>query len=88
MSLFCLDPLDEKFKAFGWEVIECDGNDIAQVVEAFEKAKELRETGPVAVIAHTIKGKGVSFIEGKYQWHGKAPNEEERKLALAEIDNC
>ena len=87
-DILCLDPLDEKFKAFGWEVVECDGNDIAKVVEAFEKAKELRETGPVAIIANTIKGKGVSFMEGKYQWHGKAPNQEERKLALAEIDSC
>lgn len=87
-EILCLDPLDDKFKAFGWEVVQCDGNDIAQVVEAFEKANQLSQTGPVAIIAHTVKGKGVSFMEGKYQWHGKCPNEEERKLALAEIDSC
>ena len=82
-----LDPLDEKFKAFGWQTLECDGHDMDEVVETIEKAKELSKAGPVAIIAHTIKGKGISFMEGKYQWHGKAPNEEERKLALAEIDS-
>lgn len=87
-EILCLDPLDAKFKAFGWEVLECDGHDIEEVVATLEKARELGKSGPVAVIAHTIKGKGVSFMEGKYQWHGKCPNEEEKKLALAEIDNC
>ena len=86
-EILSLDPLDEKFKAFGWAVVECDGNNIAEVVEVFKKAKVLSLAGPVAVIANTIKGKGVSFIEGKYQWHGKAPDDEERKLALAEIDS-
>lgn len=83
-----LAPLDDKFKSFGWHVLECDGHDIEQVVKTIENAKELGKTGPVAVIANTVKGKGVSFMEGKFQWHGKCPNEEERKLALAEIDSC
>lgn len=87
-EILCLDPLDDKFKAFGWETIECDGHDIAEVVETIEKAKKLSKAGPVAIIAHTIKGKGVSFMEGKYQWHGKAPNVEERRQALTEIDSC
>ncbi len=87
-DILCLDPLDDKFKAFGWQVIECDGNDIEEVVNAFEKAKELREAGPVAIIANSIKGKGVSFMEGKYQWHGQCPSEEQRQQALAEIDSC
>ena len=82
-----LDPLDIKFKAFGWQTLECDGHNMAEVVETIEKAKELGKAGPVAIIAHTVKGKGVSFMEGDYQWHGRAPDEEERKLALAELDN-
>lgn len=87
-EILCLDPLDEKFKSFGWQTLECDGHHIKEVVETIEKANELSNSGPVAIIAHTVKGKGVSFMEGKYQWHGKCPNKEERKLALAEIDSC
>ena len=87
-EILSLDPLDDKFKAFGWQTLECDGHNMAEVVETIEKAKELGKAGPVAIIAHTVKGKGVSFMEGDYQWHGRAPDEEERKLALAEIDNC
>jgi transketolase len=83
-----LEPLAEKWQAFGWQVVECDGHDIVRVVETFEKAKKMAQSGPVAVIAHTVKGKGVSFMEGQCQWHGKAPSEEERIKALAEIDRC
>ena len=82
-----LEPLADKWKAFGWQVLECDGHEVADVVQALEQAGE-SSTGPVVVIAHTVKGKGVSFIEGKYQWHGKAPSEEERQQALVEIDGC
>jgi len=81
-------PLAEKWQAFGWQTLECDGHDIAKVVETFEQARKLSANGPVAVIAHTIKGKGVSFMEGKFQWHAKSPNADERKMALAEIDSC
>lgn len=83
-----LEPLAEKWKAFGWQAVECDGHDISKVVETIETAIKLAQTSPVIVIAHTTKGKGVSFMEGKYQWHGKAPSEEERAKALAEIDDC
>ncbi len=83
-----LEPLGDKWKAFGWAVLECDGHDIGQVVCTIEKAKQMSRTGPVAVIAHTVKGKGVSFMEGKYEWHAKAPNEQERQQALEEIDTC
>ncbi len=82
-----IGPLDKKWEAFGWEVLECRGNDIEDVVDAFEKAKELGKAGPVVILAHTEKGSGVSFMEGKFEWHGKPPNEEERAQALAEIDN-
>lgn len=83
-----LEPFAEKWKVFGWNVLECDGHDIATVVQTLEEAREISQAGPVVVIAHTVKGKGVSFMEGKYEWHGKAPNEEERQQALAEIDQC
>lgn len=83
-----LEPLAEKWKAFGWEALECDGHDIAEVVETIELARDLSKKGPVVVIAHTVKGKGVSFMEGKCEWHAKAPNEQERQQALAEIDTC
>ncbi len=88
-EILSLAPLDEKMKAFHWQVVNCkDGNDIDQMDAAIAKAKKLSEQGPVMIIAHTIKGKGVSFAEGKYQWHGKAPNEQERKQALEEIENA
>ncbi len=81
-----IDPLPAKWEAFGWQTLECDGHDMAALVETFEKAKVLSQDGPVAIVAHTVKGKGVSFMEDKAAWHGRAPNEEERKLALEEID--
>jgi len=83
-----LEPLASKWEAFGWQVLECDGHDIAEVVDSLFDAKERSEEGPVVLIAHTVKGKGVSFMEGRYEWHAKAPSEEERVLALAEIDEC
>ena len=83
-----LEPLAAKWSAFGWQVLECDGHDIADTVRAVEKARDMGDSGPVAVIAHTVKGKGVSFMEGQYEWHGKAPNEQERAIALDEIDQC
>ena len=87
-EIVSLEPLGDKLKAFGWRNLECDGHDIAEVVEAIENAKELSAKGPVMVVAHTVKGKGVSFMEGKFQWHGRAPDKQERQQALAEIDSC
>lgn len=81
-----LEPLADKWVAFRWQVLECDGHDIAQVVRTIDRANQASASGPVVVLAHTTKGKGVSFMEGKYQWHGRAPNEEERQRALAEIE--
>ena len=80
-----LEPWGDKFTSFGWQCLECDGHNITEVVETIARAKEMSKSGPTAIIAHTVKGKGISFMEGKYQWHGKAPNEEEREQALAEI---
>jgi len=77
-------PIREKWEAFGWHVIEIDGHDIAQILDAYAQAQMV--TGkPVCILAHTIKGKGVSFMENNNDWHGKAPNAEEREKALAEL---
>ena len=77
-------PVAEKFTAFGWHVIEVDGHDVAALQQAFAAAKVV--TGqPVCIIAHTIKGQGVSFIAGNNDWHGKAPSAEQCAQALAEL---
>ena len=78
-------PLAEKWRAFGWHTSEIDGHDIKQIIEALASSKEIRGK-PVVIIAHTTKGKGVSFMEGPVgTWHGKPPSEEEMKKALEEL---
>ena len=77
-----LDPLPEKWTAFGWEAIEVDGHDHAALYEIFIRAGRGK---PIAVIANTIKGKGVSFIEDRVEWHHKVPSPEQIKLALEEL---
>jgi transketolase len=79
-----LEPLVDKYKAFNWHTLEIDGNDMKEIIDAVETAKSVYEK-PTVIIAHTIPGKGVSFMENLPQWHGKAPNEQEAKLALSEI---
>jgi transketolase len=79
-----LEPLPEKFRAFGWNVTEVNGHDLSELIAAFEKAKQVKGK-PTAIIAHTIKGKGVSFMEGKVDFHGKAPNAAEVEKALEEL---
>ena len=78
-------PLDKKFEAFGWHVISVNGHDFDELRVAFKEAKETKGQ-PTAIIAHTVKGKGVSFMENQAGWHGKAPNAEETKQALAELE--
>lgn len=77
-------PIADKWLAFGWHVIEIDGHDIEQVFRAIEESRTV-EGRPTAVIANTIKGKGVSFMESVVDWHGVAPKEEQRDQALAEL---
>ncbi len=79
-----VSPLTDKWRAFGWEVIEVDGHNVPQIIESLEKTKKIKNK-PSIIIAHTIKGKGVSFMEGKASWHGKAPNKEEMEKALKEL---
>lgn len=78
-------PIDEKFRSFGFEVINIDGHNLKDIIEAFGKAKSIKGK-PTAIIAKTIKGKGISFMENQVGWHGKAPNEEQYKQAIAELN--
>ncbi len=78
-----LNPLKDKIKSFGWEVIEIDGHNFNEIYDTIELAK--KSSMPYAIIAKTIKGKGVSFMENNAGWHGKAPNEDEYKLAMKEL---
>ena len=79
------DPIDEKFKAFNFNVITINGNDMAEVAKAFEAAKTVKDK-PTAIIANTVKGKGVSFMENQAGWHGKAPNDEEFETAMKDLE--
>ena len=81
-----INPLVPKLTHFGWKVIDVDGHNVESLVETLTKARAESANSPVAVVANTIKGKGVSFMENKYAWHGKAPNDEELALALSELE--
>lgn len=78
-------PLKEKFESFGFEVFEVNGNDIDELISVFQKAKTVKNK-PSAIIAKTVKGKGVEFMENKAEWHGKAPNEEQYHMAIEKIE--
>jgi len=80
-----LDPFNKKWQAFGWHVIEVDGHSFTQLIDVFDRAK-LVKGQPVVIIAHTIKGKGVSFMENNVDFHGKAPGAEEVEIALKELE--
>lgn len=82
-----IEPVTDKWRAFGWHVVEIDGHDMETIVEALDKAKSFRGM-PTIIIAHTIKGKGVSFMENVVDWHGKAPCKEEAIQAIEEIRRC
>ena len=79
-------PIVDKFKSFGFETIQIDGHNITQIMEAFGQARKIKGK-PTAIIAKTIKGKGVSYMENQAGWHGKAPNEDEYKRAINELKN-
>jgi len=79
-----LEPLADRFRAFNWSVIEVDGHNIREVIEAANKARAIAEN-PTVIICHTIPGKGVDFMENKYEWHGIPPNPEQGRIALAEL---
>ena len=80
-------PIVDKFKAFNFHVIEINGNDFDEIHQAFEEAKAIKGM-PTAIVAHTVKGKGVSFMEDQVGWHGKAPNDEEYEQAMQELEKA
>lgn len=79
-------PVDKKFQAFGWDTIEIDGHDFEQIEDALNRAK--KSDKPVAIIANTVKGKGVSYMENAVGWHGTAPNDELYALAIKELETA
>jgi transketolase len=79
-----IEPLADKWRAFNWHVIEIDGHDMSQVLSALKEAGNIKGK-PTVIIAHTVKGKGVSFMEGNVDFHGKAPNAQEAEMALKEL---
>ena len=79
-----IHPVVEKWEAFGWNTIEIDGHNMIEILDAFQKAHKIK--GPVVIVAHTVKGKGVSFMENVAVWHGLAPNDDQVKQALAELE--
>lgn len=80
------EPLADKWRSFGWHAIEVDGHDLARILAALEEATKVKGR-PTAIIAHTIKGKGVSFMENNPAFHGKAPTPEEAERALKELED-
>ncbi len=81
------NPIPEKFRAFGWNTIEIDGHNFDEIEDAYSKAKTVKDK-PTVIVAHSIKGKGVSFMENKAEWHGTAPNDEQYAQAIKELDEA
>lgn len=84
-EVISVEPLTAKWRAFGWEVLQVDGHSFEQITTAVERAKEIKGR-PTIIIARTVKGKGVSYMEDKAEWHGKAPGDEDRDIALKELE--
>ena len=84
-QIMSLEPIPDKWRAFGWHVIEIDGHNFKEILTALDDAKEVKGK-PTRIVAHTVKGKGVSFMEGAVGFHGKAPDEEQFKLAIKELE--
>ena len=84
-DIMSIEPFPQKWSAFGWHVIEVNGHDFPQLIDAFAQAGETKGK-PTVIIAHTVKGKGVSFMENNPEFHGKAPTADELKIALKELE--
>ena len=82
-----MEPIADKWRAFNWNVMEIDGHDMAAVVEELETAKKVKNE-PTIILARTIKGKGVSYMENVCEWHGRAPSQAQAQTALNEIRRC
>jgi len=83
-QIMSIEPLADKWKAFGWHVMEINGHNFKEIISAIDKAKEVKGK-PTVIIAHTVKGKGVSFMEGSVAFHGKAPEKEQFEIAMKEL---
>ena len=83
-----IEPIDAKFRAFGFDVLTMNGHDMADVLTTLTKAKHARNGKPTVVLAYTVKGKGVSFMENQLDWHGKAPNDAQYQQAIAELQGA
>lgn len=83
-DVMCIEPIVEKWESFGWHVIDINGHDMKTIIYALDKAETIKGK-PTIIVARTVKGKGVSFFEGKAQYHGIAPNKEELEMALKEL---
>ena len=79
-----LEPLEDKYRAFGWHVLDVDGHNVEEIIDACNHAKAVYEK-PTLIIAHTIPGRGVKFMERKFEWHGKPPKPDEAEEALRDI---
>jgi transketolase len=86
VKILDVEPLGEKFKAFNWNVVEVDGHDFNQVIPALRTARDNRTAKPTVIVAHTVKGKGVSFMENNIKWHGVAPKPDEVEAAVKELE--
>ena len=84
-DVMTVNPVGAKFESFGWNVVSVEGNSVESLCSAFKKARECKGR-PTAIVAETVKGKGVSFMENQAGWHGKAPNDEQTQQAIAEIE--
>jgi transketolase len=84
LSPYTGNQLVDRWSAFGWQVFEMDGHDMKDVLTTFEKA-QTHTGGPVAIVAHTVKGKGVSYMENNYKWHARVPTDEELAIAMVEL---
>jgi len=81
-----IEPVKDKWKSFGWNVMEIDGNDIPKIIDALDDAEKVKGR-PTIIIAHTVKGKGVSYMEDSVDWHGKAPSKELAEQAIKELES-
>jgi transketolase len=85
VNILDIDPVTKKWESFGWRVLEIDGHDMAQVLDALDEADDARDR-PTMIVSHTVKGKGVSWMELNPDWHGKAPDEKQAALAIEELE--
>jgi transketolase len=85
-DVMCPEPVADKFRAFGWDITEVDGHVLPQLITAIEAAKLKLNQKPTLIIMHTIKGKGVSFMENRFEWHGKTLSSEQAKVAMAQLE--